>query len=74
MTGAVDARSPAVASVAICIAPENADSRIISGITARSRAPRCCELETSITWTTTAVATAGLTPRPISRRLPISLL
>ena len=65
-------RSPAVESVAICIAPVNAAIITNSGMNPRIVAARCCALETSTSSITIAVAATGLMPRAISRRLPIS--
>ena len=67
-------RSPAVASVASCIAPVNAASSTINGITDSSLAARCCVVDTSTPSTFSGVAAAGLTPRPINRSAPISAL
>ena len=67
-------RSPAVESVEIAIAPVNAEIITNNGMKPRICAARCCELETSMSSICTAVATAGLMPRAIRRRLPISAL
>ena len=66
-------RSPAVESVEIDIAPVKAAIITNSGMNPRIIAARCCALETSTSSICTGDATTGLMPRPISRRLPISL-
>ena len=67
-------RSPAVESVEMDIAPVNAAIITNNGMKPRICAARCCALETSTSSICTAVATAGLMPRAIRRRLPISPL